>query len=129
MNYETEYSNFPTSKIALHHFKNIDDTEITYTNSAGDSVTETAIELITRINTLRQSSNSSDKIEAANLINAVGDALIPYIVDAETFNRLEQEIYNTQIYAKTTFQSIHFGSEAPDCTENDVWIGEGVESD
>lgn len=126
MVYETEYSNFPNEIIAPHDFKNVDNKKITYTNSSGRAETDTAINLINKINTLRQSSNSSDKAEAANLIRNLGNKIKPYLVDAETFNTLEQEIYNAQIFAQEVTQSIHFSTNQPaGCKQDDVWIGSG----
>lgn len=122
MAYETEYSNFPSENITLHGFKNIDDASVTYTLD-GQQVTTTIDKLIAQINQARISSVTADKIAAANLINAVKDKIKPYMVDAETFNTWEQEIYNTQLYAKNVLQSVHFDVTEPDCQEQDVWIG------
>ena len=122
MAYETEYSNFPSENITLHGFKNIDDASVTYTLD-GQQVTTTIDKLIAQINQARISSVTADKIAAANLINAVKDKIKPYMVDAETFNTGEQEIYNTQLYAKNVLQSVHFDTTEPDCQEQDVWIG------
>lgn len=37
---------------------------------------------------------------------------------------LEEEIYNTQKYAKQQQQSVYFEDEEPDyCEEEDVWLG------
>ena len=122
MTYETEYSNFPSENITLHGFKNIDDASVTYTLD-GKQVTTTIDKLIAQINQARISSVTADKIAVANLINAVKEKIKPYMVDAETFNTWEQEIYNTQLYAKNVLQSVHFDTTEPDCQEQDVWIG------
>lgn len=122
MAYETEYSNFPSQDITLHNFKNIDDSSVTYTLD-GQQVTTTVDKLIEQINQMRISSVTADKIAAVNLMNAVKDAIKPYMVDAETFNTWEQEIYNTQVYAKNVLQSVHFDETEPSCQEQDVWIG------
>ena len=122
MAYETEYSNFPSENITLHGFKNIDDASVTYPLD-GQQITTTIDKLIAQINQARISSVTADKIAAANLINAVKDKIKPYMVDAETFNTWEQEIYNTQLYAKNVLQSVHFDATEPDCQEQDVWIG------
>lgn len=122
MAYETEYSNFPSQDITLHNFKNIDDSSVTYTLD-GQQVTTTVDKLIAQINQMRTSSVTADKIAAVNLMNAVKDAIKPYMVDAETFNTWEQEIYNTQVYAKNVLQSVHFDETEPSCQEQDVWIG------
>lgn len=47
-----------------------------------------------------------------------------YIVDAITFRTWEEEIYNTQKYAKAQQQVIFFEDEEPEyCLEDDVWLG------
>ncbi len=80
--YENEFSNFPLKKITRHNFKNIDD------NIAS---------LINQINTLR----SQDLInQASRIIQNNSDILGQYVVDAITFRTWEEEIYNTQKYAK-----------------------------
>ncbi len=103
--YENEFSHFPSKYITRHHFKNIDD-DIAPTIHA--------------INALRAQGLYS---QADALIHDNVDKLSPYIVDAVTFRTLEEEIYNTQIYALQSQQSIHFGEEEPDCAEDNVWIG------
>lgn len=122
MNYEREYSNFPNSNITLHEFKNVDDSAITYTLD-GVTVATTIVALVNQIQTLQASSITSDKTKCAALINANKSTLTHYIADAETFNTWEQEIYNSQLYAKSVLQSVHFGVDEPDCQLEDVWIG------
>lgn len=68
--------------------------------------------------------NVDDNI--ATLIQNNSDELAHYIVDAVTFRTWEEEIYNTQIYAKQQQQSIYFDDEEPDCIEGDVWLGGDV---
>ena len=105
--YEHEYSNFPNQKIILHHFKNIDD------NIAP---------LINQITSLRLQAQCA---QAANLVKENQDLLIPYIVDAITYNTWEEEIYNTQIYARQRKQAVHFdeSEDDVDCIEGDIWVG------
>jgi len=105
--YEHEYSNFPNQKIILHHFKNIDD------NIAP---------LINQITSLRLQGQCA---QAANLVKENQDLLIPYIVDAITYNTWEEEIYNTQIYARQRKQAVHFdeSEDDVDCIEGDIWVG------
>lgn len=122
MSYENEYSKFPTQNITLHEFKNISDDGITYTLD-GTTYSTTIDKLIAQINTLRTSSVTVDKVACANLMNAVKDTLAHYMVDAETFNTWEQEIYNTQVYASSVLQSTHFGTVEPSCQVEDIWIG------
>ena len=103
--YEREFSNFPDQKITLHNFKNIDD------NLAS---------IINEINTLRSQGlyNQASRVIANNK-----DVLGQYVADAITFRTWEEEIYNTQKYAKQQQQSIYFDEEEPDCIEGDVWLG------
>jgi len=105
--FEREFSSFPEKKITLHHFKNIDD------NIAP---------IINQINTLRSQGLYN---QASRIIQNNFDILSHYIVDAITFRTLEEEIYNTQIYAKQKQQSIFFdeSEEDVDAIEGDVWVG------
>lgn len=104
---ETEYSNFPTRKITKHDFTDIGD--------------DTAA-IVSQINTLRAQGQYS---QAAQLLQANKEALSHSIIDAETFRTWEDEIYNTQKYAKQVQQSIHFEENEADvdCLEGDVWVG------
>jgi len=106
LKYENEFSNFPYKKITKHNFKNIDD------NIAS---------IINHINALRSQGLYN---QAARIIENNKDVLAQYVVDAVTFRTLEEEIYNTQIYAKKVQQQIYFEDEEPDyCEEDDIWIG------
>lgn len=105
--YEREFSSFPEQKITLHHFKNIDD------NIAS---------LINQINALRSQGLYN---QAARIIQNNSDVLGQYIVDAITFRTWEEEIFNTQRYAKQQQQSVYFDDNEPDCIEGDVWISLG----
>lgn len=104
--YETEYSQFPQELIALHNFKNVDNT---------------IAETINNINTLR---SQGDYAEAASLIESNKKLLSQYIIDATTFRTWEEEIYNAQKYAKQAQQKIFFDDKEPEyCIEEDVWLG------
>lgn len=105
MLFETEYSNFPKKMIERHHFKNVDDT---------------IAPVINEINALRSQGlyNQADRIIKNN-----SHILSEYIVDATTFRTWEEEIYNTQIYAKQKQQFVYFDKVEPDALCNDVWIG------
>lgn len=105
--YEREFSNFPERKIILHDFKNVDD------NIA---------EMINQINDLRSQGLYN---QASRVIQNNSDILGQYIVDAITYRTWEEEIYNTQKYAKQQQQSVYFDDTEPDCIEGDVWIGPG----
>lgn len=106
MPFETEYSNFPKEKIKLHKYKNIDN----------DFKSK-----IEKINSLRA---QGDYVQAAELIKSSPEDLSQYIIDATTFRTLEEEIYNTQIYAKQKQQFIYFDQEEPDALYSDVWISD-----
>ena len=105
--YEREFSSFPEQKITLHHFKNVDD------NLAS---------IINEINELRSKGLYN---QAVRVIQNNSDVLGQYIVDAITYRTWEEEIYNTQVYAKKMQQSVYFDKEEPDCIEGDVWLGGG----
>ena len=105
--YESEYSCFPNKKITKHNFADIND--------------DTA-PIINQINALRSQGQYS---QAAQILQANKEFLSRFIVDAETFRTWEDEIYNSQKYAKQVQQSIHFeeNEEDVDCLEGDVWVG------
>lgn len=106
--YENEFSNFPQEKIKLHNFKNIDDT---------------IAPVIEQIKTLRAKGLND---LAQETIDANADILSQYVIDAITIRTLEEEIYNTQAYAKyvnSKYQHVHLGPEEPEAEVNDVWIG------
>ena len=106
MDYENEFSKFPSQKIKLHNFKNIDD--------------NIAL-VINEINSLRSKGLYN---QASRIIEKNKDVLEQYVVDAVTFRTWEEEIYNTQRYAKKVQQQIYFEDEEPDyCEEDDIWIG------
>ncbi len=106
-NFEREFSFFPERKITRHDFKNIDD------NIAP---------VINQINSLRTQGLYN---QAARIIEQNLDILSHYIVDAITYRTWEEEIYNTQIYAKQKQQSIYFEEfeKDVDCIKGDVWVG------
>ncbi len=105
--YSTEFSSFPSKKIARHNFRNVDD------NIAP---------IINQINSLRSQGLYN---QASRIVQNNFDVLSHYIVDAISFRTWEEEIYNTQIYAKQKQQSIFFdeSEEDVDCIEGDVWVG------
>lgn len=80
--FEREFSNFPNKKITRHNFKNVDD------NIAP---------IINQIKSLQEQGKYN---QAARIIQNNFDALSHCIVDAITFRTWEEEIYNTQIYAR-----------------------------
>lgn len=105
--YENEFSSFPLKKITKHNFKNVDD------NIAP---------IINQITALRAQGLYN---QASRIVQSNFDVLSHYIVDAIIFRTWEEEILNTQIYAKQKQQSIYFDEfeEDVDCIEGDVWVG------
>ncbi len=105
--YSTEFSSFPSKKIVRHNFRNVDD------NIAP---------IINQINSLRSQGLYN---QASRIVQNNFDVLSHYIVDAISFRTWEEEIYNTQIYAKQKQQSIYFdeSEEDVDCIEGDIWLG------
>lgn len=105
--FENEFSNFPNKKITRHNFKNVDD-------NIGN--------IVNQINLLRSQGlyNQASRIMKNNI-----DILSQYIVDAITFRTWEEEIYNTQKYARQVQQSIYFDELEKDFDgiEGDVWLG------
>lgn len=104
--YSNEFSNFPSQLITKHNYKNVDD------NIAS---------VINQINDLRSQGLYN---QAARIIENNKDVLSQYNVDATTFRTWEEEIYNTQIYAKQMQQSVLFDESEPECILDDVWISE-----
>lgn len=104
--YENEFSSFPQKLITLHNFKNVDD------NIA---------DVINQINFLCSQGLYN---QASRIVDNNKDILSQYIVDAVTFRTWEEEIHNTQKYAKKVQQQIYIQDEEPDyCEEDDIWIG------
>lgn len=105
--YSNEFSNFPSQKITRHNFKNVDDD---------------IASIINQINALRSQNLYN---QASRIIKDNFDVLSHYIVDAITFRTWEEEIYNTQKYARQKQQSIFFdeSEEDFDGIEEDVWLG------
>lgn len=105
--YSREFSSFPSQKITRHNFKNTDDK---------------IASIINQINTLRLQGLYN---QAARIVHNNFDILSHYIVDAITFRTWEEEIYNTQKYARQEQQSIFFDAveEDFDGIEGDVWVG------
>lgn len=107
--YSREFSNFPSEKITKHNFKNVDDT---------------IASIINQINSLRSQGLYN---QASRIIQNNYDILSHYIVDAITFRTWEEEIYNTQKYARQKQQSVYFDASEEDFDgiEEDVWISGG----
>lgn len=105
--FEREFSSFPEKKITRHDFRNVDDD---------------IAPVINQINSLRTQGLYN---QAACIIQQNFDVLSHYIVDAITYRTWEEEIYNTQIYARQKQQVIFFdeNEEDVDAIQGDVWLG------
>lgn len=103
--YQTEFSNFPQEKITLHGFQNADDK---------------IANIINEINALRSQGLYN---QASRVIQNNSDILSQYIVDATTFRTWEEEIYNTQLYAKQKQQCLYSEENEPEAEINDIWLG------
>lgn len=105
--YSREFSSFPSKKITRHNFKNVDD------NIAP---------VINQIKTLQLQGLYN---QASRILQDNFDVLSHYIVDAIAFRTWEEEIFNTQKYARQVQQSIFFDEteEDFDGIEGDVWVG------
>ena len=107
--YENEFSNFPEKKITRHNYKNVDDTLAT---------------VINQVNELREQGLYN---QAARIIEANKDILSQYVVDAVTYRTWEEEIWNTQKFAKQRQQVIYYEEDEDEvlenCIEGDVWVG------
>lgn len=107
--YNNEYGSvFPNeSSIALHNFEDITDSVV-------------ASSEFQEVNELRVSGNDTEAQKRIIQYN-----LQKYIVDALVFNLWEEEINNTQVYARQMQQRIYFGKNEPDCCIGDTWIAGG----
>lgn len=105
--FEREFSSFPEKKIVRHNFKNVDDS---------------IAPIINQIKSLQEQEKYN---QAARIVQNNFEVLSHYIVDAITYRTWEEEIYNTQIYARQKQQTIFFdeSEEDFDGIEGDVWLG------
>lgn len=103
--YSHEFSNFPEQLITKHNFVNVDDSTAS---------------LVNQINSLRLSGKYN---EAAKLIRENSDRLKNRVADSSTFRTLEEEILNTQIYAKQKQQVVFTQDDEPEGELGDIWIG------
>lgn len=93
-------------KITKHNFKNVDD------------------DIASVINQIKSLQSQGLYGQASRIIDAnKKDVLEQFIIDATTFRTWEEEIYNTQSYAKQVQQCIYFDNNEPDCQYGDIWIG------
>lgn len=104
--YTHEYSNFPTTIMERGNYKDVDDT------------------VAVLINQLKTFQKNKD-YKSAILLIAQNPSLKQYIIGVDVINKIIEEIRNTQIYAKTTKQTVYIQDKnnVPiSAVENDVWI-------
>ena len=102
--YTNEYSKLPTEILALHHYKDVDDT---------------VASLVNQIKIL-QEQGAYDKV---NAIIAERPDLQSYIFGAENWNALEEETRNLEIMTQSKKQQIFYQEDEPDGGTCNVWIG------
>lgn len=104
--YTHEYSNFPTTIMEKSNYKDVDDTVAV---------------LINQLKTFQQNND----YDSATLFIAQNPSLKQYIIGVDSINKIIEEIRNTQIYAKTTKQTIYVqdkDNEPISAIDGDVWI-------
>lgn len=104
--YTHEYSNFPSTIMEKSHYKDVDNTV------AG---------LINQLKVFQQNKDYNSVV----LLIAQNPSLKQYIIGADAFNKLAEEIRNAQIYAKTTKQTIYIQDKdniPVSAIDGDVWI-------
>lgn len=99
-------SNFPNSMIPYGSHKDVDNT---------------VVGLVNQYNTYIQSGNMT---QASQLYEANKFKLEPYIINMTDINRLEEEIYNTGLYALSASASSIISSEEPTTEQanNSYWF-------
>ena len=103
--YTHEYSSFPTTIMEKSNYKDVDGT---------------VAELINQLKTFQQNKDYNSAI----LLIAQNPSLKQYIIGVDVFNKITEEIRNTQIYAKNKKQTIYVQDDEPvTATDGDVWIG------
>ena len=108
MNYSRNFGSlFPEKTIDLGSHKDVDDT---------------VIKIINQYNVCVQ---ANDMETAATIFNNNKELLEPYIINMSYINRLEEEIYNTGIYAMVTNGSV-ISSTEPSVEQNvgDYWFSD-----
>lgn len=105
--YTHEYSNFPYTPIAQHHFKDADDSVASLINEINGYKERGLYEL------------------ASKIMKENEDVLAQYSLGgAETINTLEEEIRNGQIMTIQKSQLIYSDDDEPEImAKEDIWIG------
>ena len=104
--YTHEYSNFPFEIMALHNFKDVDDSVANEIN---------------QIKTL-QSQGKYDKVN--EIVRQNRERLKKYCHGADFINEIDESTRNVQIFAISKKQSIYYLEDEPEwATTSDVWIG------
>lgn len=89
MNYSRTFgSKFPSECISFGNHKDVDDT---------------VVDLVNQYNTYIQ---TGDMVAAANFYTNNKIKLEPYVLNISYINRLEEEIYNTGLYALSSSNSV-----------------------
>lgn len=99
-------SNFPSSLIPYGTHKDVDDT---------------VVSLVNQYNLYVQAGNMT---EASKLYQSYKARLDPYLLNMSDINRLEEEIFNTGLYALSTINSTIISEDEPsdDQANNSYWF-------
>lgn len=101
-----EYSNFPNEIYKPNKFKDVDDS------------------IANLINEIKSLQHQGLYDQANRVVEKNKDVLKQYRFNSETFNHIEEETRNLEIYAKQAQQSIYVQDEEPESAIlGDVWIG------
>ncbi len=106
-----EYSSFPDRVYTPHKFKDV--------SKAPSSIQLTITNIKTHI-------ANGDYSSAAALLQKSKNDLMPYYIDSEVINMIEEEIRNLEIHSKKQRQFHYTSDLEPDCVAGDVWIGTEV---
>ena len=98
-------SNFPTEVMALSNYEDL--------SAAMYPVAKQYLEYCI-----------SGQLESAAILRGQNPALDKCLIDAKVWNRISEEIHNTQIYALNTGQIVVVNDNEPSYPSNNlVWIG------
>lgn len=103
--YSNEYSKFPYKRIAIHHFKDADDSIASLLNEIDDLKARGLYSL------------------AEKKIKENADILREYTYGSELINTVQEEIHNTQTMALQKHQCVYTDNKEPEvCCVGDIWI-------
>ena len=103
-----EYSKFPEQTYVPHNFKNVH---------------EAPAEIQAVISMIKDAIASGNTAKASRLLSENKLLISEYFIDADIINALEEEIYNLEIYAKSSVQALYYCTNKPVAGNGDVWIG------